>query len=124
MYQFMTDFANPINAFYLSQPDSYRACLMAVRDIILTLDIGIKQEWRYGMPFFTWHGKRFCYLWVHRTYRQPYIGFVDGYRMQHPALLQEDRKRMKIMLLDQTQDLPLDTLKLLLEQAITLAKTV
>lgn len=113
---------NPLHTFYLQQPEAYGACLMVVRDLILSLDPAIHQEWSYGMPFFSWNKKRFCYVWVHRKYRQPYVGFVEGYRLQHPALLQEDRKRMKIMLLDPEQDLPVAALQAVLEQALLLAK--
>ncbi len=65
----------------------------------------------------------FCYLWVHKKYRQPYLGLVEGNRFDEPFLLQEKRSRMKIMLVDPNQDLPMQTIEDLLQQALLLYKT-
>ena len=42
----------------------------------------------------------FCYLWVNKKTHQPYIGIVEGRKIEHPLLIIEKRSRMKIMLLD------------------------
>ena len=62
----------------------------------------------------------FCYLWVHKKYKQPYIGMVEGKHFDHPDLLQEARSRMKIMLFDAEKDLPIKTIERILKQAIEL----
>lgn len=62
----------------------------------------------------------FCYLWVHKTLHKPYIGIVEGKRIEHPDLIQEKRARMKIMLFDANADLPVETIKSILKQAILL----
>ena len=59
----------------------------------------------------------FCYLWVHKKYKQPYIGIVEGSRVDHPLLIQEKRARMKIMLLDSTKDVPVKEVSWILKQA-------
>jgi hypothetical protein len=73
--------------------------------------------------FFCYKGKMFCYLWVHKKYLQPYIGIVEGKRIEHSDLIIEKRSRMKIMLFDPSEDLPVKTIKLILKQAIDLYKT-
>ena len=65
----------------------------------------------------------FCYLWFHKKYKQPYIGIVEGNRFNEPFLIQEVRSRMKIMLLDPNEDLPLQTIENILQKAINLYKT-
>jgi hypothetical protein len=62
------------------------------------------------MPFYCYKGKRFCYLWVHKKHHQPYLGIVDGKKINHPLLIMEKRARMKIMLFDPTKDVPLKTI--------------
>jgi len=74
------------------------------------------------MPFFCYKGKMFCYLWIHKKYKQPYIGIVEGRKIEHPDLLIEKRSRMKIMLFEPNDDLPINTIREILQQAITLAK--
>ncbi|SUJ27826.1 Uncharacterized conserved protein [Sphingobacterium spiritivorum] len=108
--------------YYLSQQEPHKSCLLALRDIIVSLDPDITHELKYGMPFFCYKGKMFCYLWIHKSYNQPYIGIVEGKRLKHPLLITEKRARMKIMLLDPDQDLPISLLKDILYQAIQLYK--
>lgn len=65
----------------------------------------------------------FCYLWIHKTYGQPYLGIVEGHHFDNPELLAEKRSRMKIMLLDPGADLPIETITAILQKAIHLYKS-
>ena len=112
-----------IDNFYLQQDEPIKGCLLALREIILSQDSDITNALKYGMPFFCYKGKMFCYLWVHKKYKQPYIGIVEGKRFDEPFLIQEDRSRMKIMLFDPNKDLPLKTIKTILQKAINFYKT-
>ena len=60
----------------------------------------------------------FCYLWTHKKNGLPYIGIVEGKKIDHPALIIGDRARMKIMLLDPSNDLPMKTIKSILDVVI------
>ena len=112
-----------LDNFYLQQDESIKGCLLALRQIILSQDKEVTNEWKYGMPVFCYKGKMFCYLWYHKKYKQPYIGIVEGKRFDEPFLIQEKRSRMKIMLFDQNKDLPIETINNILKQAIELYKT-
>lgn len=94
-----------------------------MRAIILSSDQNISEAWKYGMPFFCYKGKMFCYLWVHKKFRQPYIGVVEGKWLDFPGLVMEKRSRMKIMLVDPGKDLPVKKIKTILSQAIRLYRT-
>lgn len=111
-----------IDAYFFRQEEPAKGCLLALRTLILSQHEEISMTWRYGMPFFNYKGKRFCYLWVHKKSHLPYIGFVDGNLMNHPELVQEKRARMKILLVDPQQDLPQKLISLLLKEAIHLCK--
>ncbi len=106
--------------FYLTQKEPNKSCLLALREMILSQDANITPAWKYGMPFFCYNGKMFCYLWVHKKKLQPYIGFVEGKHLHHPDLLMEKRSRMKTILFDPNADLPIDTITGLVNQAIEL----
>jgi hypothetical protein len=108
--------------FYLKQEEHIKNCLLALREIILRQDKRIAAVWKYGMPFFTLNSKMFCYLWVHKKYKQPYIGIVEGNKINHPDLLQEKRARMKILLVDPNKDLPIRKINAILKAAILLYK--
>ena len=111
---------NDIDHFYLHKEEPVKSCLIALKEIILHQDPEIKGAWKYGMPFFCYKGKMFCYLWVHKTIQQPYIGFVEGKYLNHPKLLIEKRARMKIFLCDPEKDLPVKTIRAILKQSLDL----
>ncbi|RYF13743.1 MAG: DUF1801 domain-containing protein, partial [Flavobacteriales bacterium] len=89
-----------LDQFYLKQHEPYQSCLLGLRDIILSVDDEIIPEWKYKLPFFYYRGKMLCYLWIHKKYKQPYIGFVDGNLLDDEDLLVEKRAKMKILLID------------------------
>lgn len=109
-----------LDLFYLKQEELLRDCLLALKTVILNFDKDITPEWKYKLPFFYFKGRPLCYFWIHKKYKQPYIGFVDGGLIDHPHLLQEKRSRMKILLIDQHEDLPVNTINAILDQALPL----
>jgi hypothetical protein len=68
----------PIDNYYLQQTEPHKGCLQFLRGFILDQDSQITESWKYGMPFFCYGKKMFCYLWVHKKLQQPYIGIVEG----------------------------------------------
>jgi hypothetical protein len=108
--------------YFLKKEEPIRSCLLALRKIIESHDDDISTALKYGMPFFSYKGKMFCYLWIHKKNHLPYIGIVEGKRVHHPDLIMEGRARMKIMLFDQNKDLPVRKIKAILKQAIDLYK--
>jgi hypothetical protein len=114
---------NKLLTFYLNQEESVKSCLLTLRDIILSQDPEISHELKYGMPFFCYRRKMFCYLWVHKKSGQPYLGIVEGKRFDEPFLIQEDRSRMKIMVFDSNKDLPLQIIIDIIQKALQLYKS-
>jgi hypothetical protein len=114
---------NALENYYEKLEEPAKSCLLALRTLILNQDKDVSAAWKYGMPFFCYKGKMFCYLWVHKKHRQPYIGLVEGKYFDESFLIGEDRSRMKIMLLDPNKDLPIGTIKTVIQKAIDLYKT-
>lgn len=109
-----------LDLFYLQKEEPIKGCLLFLRQHILRFDKNITEAWKYRMPFFCYKGKMFCYLWTHKKNNLPYIGFVEGRKIDHPALLIEDRARMKIMLLDPNTDVPIEIIDMILKMGIDL----
>jgi hypothetical protein len=108
----------PLDQYFSKQEEPAKSCLLFLRAHIIKMDSDITEAWKYGMPFYCYKGKMFCYLWVHKKYHQPYIGLVDGKKIEHPDLLLEKRARMKILLIDPLQDLPVKKINAILKQAL------
>ena len=103
-----------VEKFYHIQKEPEKGLYLALRDTILAQDPEIANVWRYGMPFFYFRRRMYCYLWFHKKYKLPYIGFMDGIQIDHPSLIQEGRARVKILLLRPDEDLPINILTVIL----------
>lgn len=112
-----------LDDFYLNQKEPIKGTLLTLREIILKQDADITNVLKYGMPFFCYKDKMFCYLWIHKKLKQPYIGIVEGKHFEESFLIQEDRSRMKIMILNADEDLPLKQIESILQKALNLYKS-
>ncbi len=104
--------------FYLDKEEPVRSCLLALRSIILKQDSNISETRKYGMPCFCYKQRMFCYLWTDKKTNEPYILMVEGKHLEHPALEQGKRSRMKILRIDPNKDLPLLTIDLILNMGL------
>jgi len=111
-----------LNQFYESLPEPNRGCFLALRSHILSLDDGISETWKWKVPFFMFKKKGLCYLWKDTKTQQPYIGIVKGKEMDHPMLDQGNRKSMKVLHINASEDLPLELITEIFREALTLYK--
>ncbi len=100
-----------IDNYFLQQPEPARSCLEFLRAYLLAADTHLAEAWKYRMPFYCYNGKMCCYLWVQKKTGIPYLGIVEGEKIHHPDLITENRARMKILLIDPTQDIPVEKIK-------------
>ena len=112
-----------LDDFYLKQEEPIKEIFLALKEIILKQDHDITHVLKYGMPFFCYKEKMFCYLWIHKKHKQPYIGIVEGKHFDEPYLIQEARSRMKIMLFNPDEDLPLEQIENIIQKALNLYKS-
>ncbi len=101
---------NNIEKFYLDKPEPNRSCLLVLREIILSFSENISETRKYNMPCFCLSKKPFCYLWIDKKVGYPYILFVKGNDIDHPQLIQGDRKKMKILPINPNEDIPIKTI--------------
>ncbi|MBG9377283.1 DUF1801 domain-containing protein [Panacibacter sp. DH6] len=111
-----------IDQYFLQQAEPNKSCLLFLRAHIQALDVHIKEVWKYGMPCYCYNNKMCCYLWVHKKLMQPYIGIVEGNKINHPLLISEKRARMKILLVDPEKDIPLKLINGILNDAFALCQ--
>jgi hypothetical protein len=96
--------------FYTNMPEPAQSCLLALRAIIMAYDASMVESLNYGMPLFSCQGKRLCYLWTDKKTGWPYILMVDGNKINHPVLVQGERKRMKVLLINPNEDIDIETI--------------
>lgn len=110
---------NPLDNYFEQKDEPIKSCLQYLRSVLLAC-AGVTEHWKYGMPFYYYNEKMFCYLWIHKKLLQPYIGLVDGNKIDDEDLLQEKRARMKILLVNQFEDIPKIKIESILKQAFAL----
>lgn len=108
----------PIDNYFLTLDEPIKSTMLFLRALIPSLDANITEEWKYKLPFYYYNSKMFCYLWVHKKYKQPYIGIVAADKLNHPDLLLEKRAKIKILLVNPEADIDIDKIKQILQQAM------
>ena len=112
-----------LNLFYLQQEEHLKNCFLSLRDYILNYNKDVTEAWKFRMPFFCYKGQSFCYFRVNKKDGMLYIGFMEGKRMVHSALISEERARIKILKIDPAEDVPAKILGEILKEAIHLCET-
>lgn len=113
---------SPIDSYFLSHPEPIKSCLQFLRELILRQNPDLMEAWKYSMPFYCHRGKMICYLWVHKKHKLPYLGIVEGAKINHPDLIQEKRARMKILLIEPEKDIPIEKVEKILTEVLALYK--
>ncbi|RWW98930.1 DUF1801 domain-containing protein [Flavobacterium cerinum] len=110
----------PIDRYFLEKEPLVRDCMLFLRNHILNFDSGITEALKYGMPFYCYKDKMLCYLWTNKKTGEPYIGIVDGNKMDRPDLIAEKRSRMKIFQIDSAKDIPIQVIDAILTEMLQL----
>ncbi len=109
-----------LDTFYLKKEEPSKSCLLVLRSIILSQDDNVTETRKYGMPCFCYKKKMFCYLWTDKNTDEPYILMVEGKHLDHPMLEEGNRSRMKIFRVNPNEDIPIEVIASLLNDALDL----
>src|SRR6201994_1285676 len=95
-----------LESYYLSKPEPYQSCLLALRDIILRVNPVICTERKFQIPFFTYKGKKLGYLWLNG--KKLMLGFCLDKSLKEPVAGAKPKDQYESMRIDPNQDLPID----------------
>ena len=112
-----------IDTFYLNKEEPNKSCLLALRNIILEQDATITETQKWGMPCFCYKKKMFCFLWIDKKTDEPYLLLVEGMHLTHPELETGKRSRMKILRVKPCKDIPVKTIRNILQKSLDLYRT-
>jgi hypothetical protein len=100
---------NPtLESYYLSKPEPYQSCLLALKDIILRANSGICHERKFQIPFFTYKGKKLGYLWLNRN--KLMLGFCMDKSLQEAAAGTKPKDKYESMQIDPNADIPIEVI--------------
>jgi hypothetical protein len=98
-----------LEEYYLSKPEPYQSCLLALRDIILQTNPAIYHLRKYQIPFFTYRDKKLGYLWLNG--KKLMLGFCEDKTIQkemNPGVKPKDK--YESIQIDPTADLPVEVI--------------
>ncbi len=95
--------------YYLSKPEPYQSCLLALRDIILDTNLAICHERKFQIPFFTYKGKKLGYLWLNR--KKLMLGFCLDKSLQPTTPGTEPKDKYESIEINPNEDIPVDIIR-------------
>lgn len=108
---------NPIQEYFYRIKEPERSTLLFLREKILASDTeNITETFSFGLPFFKYKKKMLCYFYYSKKYQKHYLSFYHGDRLDYPELIQDGRKKFKILLIDMEADLPVEFILSLTEE--------
>lgn len=94
-----------LNNFFLTIEEPYQSTLLYMRGFFIN-EMGLEEQWKFNTPFYYYKGKWFAYLsYSKKRKHEIYIGFVKGYLVNHPKLLAEGRKQIKVYRINPEKDI-------------------
>jgi hypothetical protein len=100
---------NPIQEYFYSIKEPERSTLLFLREKILASDTeNITETFSFGLPFIKYKKKMLCYFYYSKKYQKHYLSFYHGDKLEYPELIQDGRKKFKILLIDAQEDIPLE----------------
>lgn len=102
-----------VNQYFEKQPEMVKQTLLAMRYFVLQPQFELTEHFKYHTAFYYFKGKPFCYFHKDAKTLQPYIGIARGHLLDHPMLFQGHRKKMKIVRISNTEDLPIEELSVI-----------
>jgi hypothetical protein len=97
-----------LESYYLTKPEPYQSCLLALRDIILQVNPKICHERKFQIPFFTYQGKKLGYLWLNG--KKLMVGFCQDKSLQEAIPGFKLKDKYESLLIDANEDIPIEVI--------------
>jgi len=110
--------SHELDNYYLKHPEPMQGCLLALKNIILSVSSEITQKQKYQIPFFFYKGKQLCFLWVNK--KKLLLGFIVD-KTIYPVVNGVKRKdEMETIEIKPMEDLPVQIIQEKLFQVMKL----
>jgi hypothetical protein len=109
-----------VDNYFITLDEPHRSCLLYLRNFILQFSDKITEERKNNTPFYYVNGKWFAHISYHPKTKEIHVSFVDGNKIEHPKLVSEGRKKMKIFYIDPSVDIDIKSLNTIMKMAISL----
>ncbi|MDR2915151.1 MAG: DUF1801 domain-containing protein [Tannerella sp.] len=98
-----------LNSYYEKQEAMIRECLLALKDIILSVDDNITHVRKYQIPFFCYKEFNLGFLWVRR--KKIIVGFIEDKKLCQPTSGKRRDKIVMMMEINPLEDIAVSIIK-------------
>lgn len=103
------------NNFFLSLPEPQQSVLLFLQQFFKQ-EMGLEESWKFNTPFYYTKKKWFAFISYNPKNHEIYISFVKGGQLNHPKLVSEGRKQMKIYYINPEKDIDTKELSKIISQ--------
>ncbi|MFD2873761.1 DUF1801 domain-containing protein [Mucilaginibacter ximonensis] len=95
-----------LEGYYLSKPEPYQSCMLALRDIVLNANPHIEHIRKFQIPFFTYRDKKLGYMWLDKKTLK--LGFCWDKSLQPIIDGVRPKDKYESMIINPNEDIPID----------------
>lgn len=100
---------SPLDYYYEKQNETTKACLLALKAIILSVNENIVHTRKYQIPFFRYKDFNLGFLWVHR--RRIIVGFVEDKKTFSDAFSKHRKDNVLTLEVNPMDDIAMDIIQ-------------
>lgn len=102
--------------YYDKQDEMVRECLLALKQLILSVNDRIVHTRKFRIPFFYYNGYKLAFLWVHR--KRIILGLVQDRKAFANPKTTPRRDRVSTFTFKPDDDLPMETIRQALKKLL------
>lgn len=108
--------------YILNQPEKYQSILLYIISVVESKIAGVDLNFKYGIPYFYYHKKPFCYLAPNHKKGFVDVGFARGFLLKENQefLNSENRNTVKSLRYFSLESIDHQVLEAVLEEAKSL----
>ena len=100
---------NPLEHYYNKQNDTTKACLLALKSIIMSVGPQIVHFRKYQIPFFRYKNFIICFLWVNK--KKILLGLVVDKKVIPAENGQRQKDGISTLEINPLEDIPIERIK-------------
>lgn len=105
-----------LEQYYLSKPEPFQGCLLALCQLILETHPDIVHERKFQIPFFSYKGRKLGYLWLNQ--KKLMLGFCFDKKLLAWPEGVKPKDQYESYQIDPNEDLPVDFIRQKLQERI------
>lgn len=109
-----------IDDFFEKLEEPNKSVFLFLKDFIMQYQSDMELHLKWGLPYIYHQKKPLCYIWKDKKSNEPYLSFARGSKMNHPLLIQGNRKLFKILPINPNKDIDVDLISKILDEALKL----